>query len=302
MVATQLRHVDDPDRPPQSPIPPLCEAQPHLHATLPCPRSFARAAICGGGRSGFALPSSLARAHSRVPLFRKCSLAPPQRPIAPSRPLSPQPRIGATLRRAPLRGGRSSTPSRKALSSTPPRRQPATRPPTPLTFGAQPTAPSLAHCQRPALPTVNTPRLPNLPPPSGAPRHKRRGIRSAASTEVPKPVGTPRRIPNRQRASRRRSPEHRHAPSQAPSRLNRASGSSALPGRRRLDILSPNERPQPSHPPPPSSDAPPYASSPEWPPWSTLVANGCSFSVSMRTNPTISSGTTYRKMGTSASE
>lgn len=49
MVATQLRHVDDPDRPPQSPIPPLCEAQPHLHATLPCPRSFARAAICGGG-------------------------------------------------------------------------------------------------------------------------------------------------------------------------------------------------------------------------------------------------------------
>lgn len=202
----------------------------------------------------------------------------------------------------PCGGGRSSTPSRKALSSTPPRRQPATRPPTPLTFGAQPTAPSLAHCQRPALPTVNTPRLPNLPPPSGAPRHKRRGIRSAASTEVPKPVGTPRRIPNRQRASRRRSPEHRHAPSQAPSRLNRASGSSALPGRRRLDILSPNERPQPSHPPPPSSDAPPYASSPEWPPWSTLVANGCSFSVSMRTNPTISSGTTYRKMGTSASE
>ena len=94
-----------------------------------------------GGRSGFALPSSLARAHSCVPLFRKCSLAPPQRPIAPSRPLSPQPRIGATLRRAPPAGARSSTPSRKALSSTPPRRQPATCPPTPLTFGAQPTAP-----------------------------------------------------------------------------------------------------------------------------------------------------------------
>ena len=302
MVATQLRHVDDPDRPPQSPIPPLCEAQPHLHATLPCPRSFARAAICGGGgRALHCRPALLA-------LIRVCRYF----ENAASRHLNAQsPRAAPSLpsRESVLRcaapppaGARSSTPSRKALSSTPPRRQPATRPPTPLTFGAQPTAPSLAHCQRPALPTVNTPRLPNLPPPSGAPRHKRRGIRSAASTEVPKPVGTPRRIPNRQRASRRRSPEHRHAPSQAPSRLNRASGSSALPGRRRLDILSPNERPQPSHPPPPSSDAPPYASSPEWPPWSTLVANGCSFSVSMRTNPTISSGTTYRKMGTSASE
>ena len=120
MVATQLRHVDDPDRPPQSPIPPLCEAQPHLHATLPCPRSFARAAICGGGRSGFALPSSLARAHSRVPLFRKCSLAPPQRPIAPSRPLFPQPRIGATLRRAPPLRGRA-LPPLPARPSLPPR-------------------------------------------------------------------------------------------------------------------------------------------------------------------------------------
>ena len=302
MVATQLRHVDDPDRPPQSPIPPLCEAQPHLHATLPCPRSFARAAICGGGAVGLCIavqPCSRSFACAAISKMQPRATSTPNRPEPP--PLSPaENRCYAAPR--PHAGGRSSTPSRKALSSTPPRRQPATRPPTPLTFGAQPTAPSLAHCQRPALPTVNTPRLPNLPPPSGAPRHKRRGIRSAASTEVPKPVGTPRRIPNRQRASRRRSPEHRHAPSQAPSRLNRASGSSALPGRRRLDILSPNERPQPSHPPPPSSDAPPYASSPEWPPWSTLVANGCSFSVSMRTNPTISSGTTYRKMGTSASE
>ena len=206
------------------------------------------------GRSGFALPSSLARAHSCVPLFRKCSLAPPQRPIAPSRPLSPQPRIGATLRRAPLRGRALPPLPAGVLSSIPSRRQPATRPPTPLTFGAQPTAPSIAHCQRPALPTVNTPRLPNLPPPSGAPRHKRRGIRSAASTEVPKPVGTPRRIPNRQRSSRRRSPEHRHAPSQAPSRLNRASGSSALPGRKRSRRPLPNERSQPSLPPPLSSD------------------------------------------------
>ena len=302
MVATQLRHVDDPDRPPQSPIPPLCEAQPHLHATLPGPRSFARAAICGGGAVGLCIavqPCSRSFACAAISKMQPRATSTPNRPEPP--PLSPAENRCYAAPRPPA-GGRSSTPSRKALSSTPPRRQPATRPPTPLTFGAQPTAPSLAHCQRPALPTVNTPRLPNLPPPSGAPRHKRRGIRSAASTEVPKPVGTPRRIPNRQRASRRRSPEHRHAPSQAPSRLNRASGSSALPGRRRLDILSPNERPQPSHPPPPSSDAPPYASSPEWPPWSTLVANGCSFSVSMRTNPTISSGTTYRKMGTSASE
>ena len=302
MVATQLRHVDDPDRPPQSPIPPLCEAQPHLHATLPCPRSFARAAICGGGAVGLCIavqPCSRSFACAAISKMQPRATSTPNRPEPP--PLSPAENRCYAAPRPPA-GGRSSTPSRKALSSTPPRRQPATRPPTPLTFGAQPTAPSLAHCQRPALPTVNTPRLPNLPPPSGAPRHKRRGIRSAASTEVPKPVGTPRRIPNRQRASRRRSPEHRHAPSQAPSRLNRASGSSALPGRRRLDILSPNERPQPSHPPPPSSDAPPYASSPEWPPWSTLVASGCSFSVSMRTNPTISNGTTYRKMGTSASE
>ena len=303
MVATQLRHVDDPDRPPQSPIPPLCEAQPHLHATLPCPRSFARAAICGGGAVGLCIavqPCSRSFACAAISKMQPRATSTPNRPEPP--PLSPAENRCYAAPRPPPAGARSSTPSRKALSSTPPRRQPATRPPTPLTFGAQPTAPSLAHCQRPALPTVNTPRLPNLPPPSGAPRHKRRGIRSAASTEVPKPVGTPRRIPNRQRASRRRSPEHRHAPSQAPSRLNRASGSSALPGRRRLDILSPNERPQPSHPPPPSSDAPPYASSPEWPPWSTLVASGCSFSVSMRTNPTISNGTTYRKMGTSASE
>ena len=272
----------------------ICMQLSLAHAHSRVPRSAG-----GGGRALHCRPALLA-------LIRVCryseNAASPHLNVQSPRAVPSLPSRESVLRCAPPAGARSSTPSRKALSSTPPRRQPATRPPTPLTFGAQPTAPSLAHCQRPALPTVNTPRLPNLPPPSGAPRHKRRGIRSAASTEVPKPVGTPRRIPNRQRASRRRSPEHRHAPSQAPSRLNRASGSSALPGRRRLDILSPNERPQPSHPPPPSSDAPPYASSPEWPPWSTLVASGCSFSVSMRTNPTISNGTTYRKMGTSASE
>ena len=274
----------------------ICMQLSLAHAHSRVPRS------AGGGAVGLCIavqPCSRSFACAAISKMQPRATSTPNRPEPP--PLSPAENRCYAAPRPPA-GGRSSTPSRKALSSTPPRRQPATRPPTPLTFGAQPTAPSLAHCQRPALPTVNTPRLPNLPPPSGAPRHKRRGIRSAASTEVPKPVGTPRRIPNRQRASRRRSPEHRHAPSQAPSRLNRASGSSALPGRRRLDILSPNERPQPSHPPPPSSDAPPYASSPEWPPWSTLVANGCSFSVSMRTNPTISNGTTYRKMGTSASE
>ena len=300
MVATQLRHVDDPDRPPQSPIPPLCEAQPHLHAAFPCPRSFARAAICGGDRALHCRPALLA-------LIRVCRYS---ENVASRHPNAQSPRAApslpsreSVLRCAPPAGARSSTPSRKALSSTPPRRQPATRPPTPLTFGAQPTAPSLAHCQRPALPTVNTPRLPNLPPPSGAPRHKRRGIRSAASTEVPKPVGTPRRIPNRQRASRRRSPEHRHAPSRKRRPASIVPAAAATPPvASDLDALSPNERPQPSHPPPPSSDAPPYASSPEWPPWSTLVASGCSFSVSMRTNPTISNGTTYRKMGTSASE
>ena len=300
MVATQLRHVDDPDRLPQPPIPHyarlnrICMQLSLAHAHSRVPRSAGAIGLCIAVQ-----PCSRSFACAAISKMQPRATSTPNRP-EPS-PLSPAENRRYAAPRPPA-GARSSTPSRKALSSTPPRRQPATRPPTPLTFGAQPTAPSLAHCQRPALPTVNTPRLPNLPPPSGAPRHKRRGIRSAASTEVPKPVGTPRRIPNRQRASRRRSPEHRHAPSQAPSRLNRASGSSALPGRRRLDILSPNERPQPSHPPPPSSDAPPYASSPEWPPWSTLVASGCSFSVSMRTNPTISNGTTYRKMGTSASE
>lgn len=247
MVATQLRHVDDPDRLPQPPIPPLCEAQPHLHAAFPCPRSFARAAICGGDRALHCRPALLA-------LIRVCryseNAASPHLNVQSPRAVPSLPSRESVLRCAPPAGARSSTPSRKALSSTPPRRQPATRPPTPLTFGAQPTAPSLAHCQRPALPTVNTPRLPNLPPPSGAPRHKRRGIRSAASTEVPKPVGTPRRIPNRQRASRRRSPGHRHAPSRKRRPASIVPAAAATPPvASDLDALSPNERPQPSRPP-----------------------------------------------------
>lgn len=249
MVATQLRHVDDPDRLPQPPIPPLCEAQPHLHAAFPCPRSFARAAICGGDRALHCRPALLA-------LIRVCryseNAASPHLNVQSPRAVPSLPSRESVLRCAPPAGARSSTPSRKALSSTPPRRQPATRPPTPLTFGAQPTAPSLAHCQRPALPTVNTPRLPNLPPPSGAPRHKRRGIRSAASTEVPKPVGTPppQHIPSRQRASRRRSPGHRHAPSRKRRPASIVPAAAATPPvASDLDALSPNERPQPSRPP-----------------------------------------------------
>lgn len=302
MVATQLRHVDDPDRLPQPPIPPLCEAQPHLHAAFPCPRSFARAAICGGDRALHCRPALLA-------LIRVCryseNAASPHLNVQSPRAVPSLPSRESVLRCAPPAGARSSTPSRKALSSTPPRRQPATRPPTPLTFGAQPTAPSLAHCQRPALPTVNTPRLPNLPPPSGAPRHKRRGIRSAASTEVPKPVGTPPPPAHPQPPARFPPPISRTPARplpQAPSRLDRTSSGGDAPGRKRSRRPL-SQRTPPAIPPSAApSDALPYALPPGWPPWSTLVASGCSFSVSMRTNPTISNGTTYRKMGTSASE
>lgn len=141
MVATQLRHVDDPDRLPQPPIPPLCEAQPHLHATLPCPRSFARAAICGGGAVGLCIavqPCSRSFVCAAIPKMQPRATSTPNRP-EPS-PLSPAENRRYAAPRPPA-GARSSTPSRKALSSTPPRRQPATCPPTPLTFGAQPTAP-----------------------------------------------------------------------------------------------------------------------------------------------------------------
>ena len=299
MVATQLRHADDPDRPPQPPYPLHYAKLNRICMQLSPVHAHPRVRDLRSGRALHCRPALLA-------LIRVCryseNAASPHLNVQSPRAVPSLPSRESVLRCAPPAGARSSTPSRKALSSTPPRRQPATRPPTPLTFGAQPTAPSLAHCQRPALPTVNTPRLPNLPPPSGAPRHKRRGIRSAASTEVPKPVGTPRRIPNRQRASRRRSPEHRHAPSQAPSRLDRTSSGGDAPGRKRSRRPL-SQRTPPAIPPSAApSDALPYALPPGWPPWSTLVASGCSFSVSMRTNPTISNGTTYRKMGTSASE
>ena len=89
---------------------------------------------------------------------------------------------------------------------------------------------------------------------------------------------------------------------QAPSRLDRTSSGGDAPGRKRSRRPL-SQRTPPAIPPSAApSDALPYALPPGWPPWSTLVASGCSFSVSMRTNPTISNGTTYRKMGTSASE
>lgn len=247
MVATQLRHMDDPDRLPQPPIPHyarlnrICMQLSLAHAHSRVPRSAGAIGLCIAVQ-----PCSRSFACAAIPKMQPRATSTPNRPEPP--PLSPAENRCYAAPRPPA-GARSSTPSRRGplFHPAPP---PTSDPPTDTAhFRSTTNRPSLAHCQRPALPTVNTPRLPNLPPPSGAPRHKRRGIRSAASTEVPKPVGTPRRIPNRQRASRRRSPEHRHAPSQAPSRLNRASGSSALPGRRRLDILSPNERPQPSRPP-----------------------------------------------------
>ena len=197
------------------------------------------------------MPSSLVRAHSCVPLFRKCSLAPPQRPIAPSRPLFPQPRIGATLRRAPLRGralpplpARPSLPPRPAANQRPAHRHRS------LSEHNQPPPPSrIANGQRSqpsTRPGFRTSHRPPVRPVTNAVAFGQlRAQRCRSRLALP----PPQHIPSRQRASRRRSPEHRHAPSQAPSRLNRASGSSALPGRRRLDILSPNERPQPSRPP-----------------------------------------------------
>lgn len=301
MVATQLRHVDDPDRLPQPPIPPLCEAQPHLHATLPCPRSFARAAICGGGRSGFALPSSLARAHSCVPLFRKCSLAPPQRPIAPSRPLSPQPRIGATLRRAPLRG--RALPPLPARPSLPPRPAANQRPAHRHRSLSEHNQPPLLR----ALPTASAPNRQHAPasePPTA--------LRCAPSQTPWHSVS----CEHRGAEAGWHSPAHPQPPARFPPPISRTPArplASAVPPQSRQRKQRPprsqatrhplSQRTPPAIPPSAApSDALPYALSPGWPPWSTLVASGCSFSVSMRTNPTISSGTTYRKMGTSASE
>ena len=268
MVATQLRHADDPDRPPQPPYPLHYAKLNRICMQLSPVHAHPRVRDLRSGRALHCRPALLA-------LIRVCRYS---ENVASRHPNAQSPRAVPSLPSresvlrcaAPLPRGRALPPlPARALSSTPPRRQPATRPPTPPTFGAQPTVPSLAHCQRPARPTVNTPWPPNLPPPSGAPYRKRRSIRSAASTEAPKPAGTPppRHIPSRQRASRRRSPEHRHAPShkRRPASIAPAEAVPS-PVTSDLDALSPNERPQPSHPPPPSSDALPYASSPGWPP------------------------------------
>lgn len=120
MVATQLRHVDDPDRPPQSPIPPLCEAQPHLHATLPCPRSFARAAICGGGAVGLCIavqPCSRSFACAAIPKMQPRATSTPNRPEPP--PLSPAENRCYAAPRPPLRG--RALPPLPARPSLPPR-------------------------------------------------------------------------------------------------------------------------------------------------------------------------------------
>ena len=112
------------------------------------------------------------------------------------------------------------------------------------------------------------------------------------------------------------SPAHPQPPARFPPPISRTPArplASAVPPQSRQRKQRPprsqatrhplSKRTPPAIPPSAApSDALPYALSPGWPPWSTLVASGCSFSVSMRTNPTISSGTTYRKMGTSASE
>lgn len=112
------------------------------------------------------------------------------------------------------------------------------------------------------------------------------------------------------------SPAHPQPPARFPPPISRTPArplASAVPPQSRQRKQRPprsqatrhplSQRTPPAIPPSAApSDALPYALSPGWPPWSTLVASGCSFSVSMRTNPTISSGTTYRKMGTSASE
>ena len=112
------------------------------------------------------------------------------------------------------------------------------------------------------------------------------------------------------------SPAHPQPPARFPPPISRTPArplASAVPPQSRQRKQRPprsqatrhplSQRTPPAIPPSAApSDALPYALPPGWPPWSTLVASGCSFSVSMRTNPTISNGTTYRKMGTSASE
>lgn len=170
----------------RNPLSPIMRGSTASACNFPLP-TLIRACRDLRGRSGFALPSSLVRAHSCVPLFRKCSLAPPQRPIAPSRPLFPQPRIGATLRRAPLRGralpplpARPSLPPRPAANQRPAHRHRS------LSEHNQPPPPSrIANGQRSqpsTRPGFRTSHRPPLPPPMPCPtrcrRDGRRGRRS----------------------------------------------------------------------------------------------------------------------------
>ena len=292
MVATQLRHVDDPDRPPQSPIPPLCEAQPHLHATLPCPRSFARAAICGGGAVGLCIavqPCSRSFACAAIPKMQPRATSTPNRPEPP--PLSPAENRCYAAPRPPCGGA--------LFHPAPP---PTSDPPTDTAHFRSTTNRPLPR----ALPTASAPNRQHAPasePPTA--------LRCAPSQTPWHSVS----CEHRGAEAGWHSPAHPQPPARFPPPISRTPArplASAVPPQSRQRKQRPprsqatrhplSQRTPPAIPPAAPSDALPYALSPGWPPWSTLVASGCSFSVSMRTNPTISSGTTYRKMGTSASE
>lgn len=300
MVATQLRHVDDPDRLPQPPIPPLCEAQPHLHATFPCPRSFARAAICGGDRALHCRPALLA-------LIRVCRYS----ENAASRHLNAQsPRAAPSLpsRESALRcaappcGGAlfHPFPQGPLFHPAPP---PTSDPPTDTAHFRSTTNRPLPR----ALPTASAPNRQHAPasePPTALRRAPSQTPWHSVSCE------------HRGAEAGWHSPAHPQPPARFPPPISRTPArplASAVPPQSRQRKQRPprsqatrhplSQRTPPAIPPSAApSDALPYALSPGWPPWSTLVASGCSFSVSMRTNPTISNGTTYRKMGTSASE
>ena len=300
MVATQLRHVDDPDRLPQPPIPPLCEAQPHLHAAFPCPRSFARAAICGGDRALHCRPALLA-------LIRVCryseNAASPHLNVQSPRAVPSLPSRESALRcAAPPCGGALFHPF----------------PQGPLFHPAPPPTSDLPTDTAHFRSTTNRP-LPRALPTASAPNRQH-----APASEPPTALRcAPSQTPWHSVSCEHRgaeagwhSPAHPQPPARFPPPISRTPArplASAVPPQSRQRKQRPprsqatrhplSQRTPPAIPPSAApSDALPYALPPGWPPWSTLVASGCSFSVSMRTNPTISNGTTYRKMGTSASE
>ena len=300
MVATQLRHVDDPDRLPQPPIPPLCEAQPHLHAAFPCPRSFARAAICGGDRALHCRPALLA-------LIRVCryseNAASPHLNVQSPRAVPSLPSRESVLRcAAPPCGGALFHPF----------------PQGPLFHPAPPPTSDLPTDTAHFRSTTNRP-LPRALPTASAPNRQH-----APASEPPTALRcAPSQTPWHSVSCEHRgaeagwhSPAHPQPPARFPPPISRTPArplASAVPPQSRQRKQRPprsqatrhplSQRTPPAIPPSAApSDALPYALPPGWPPWSTLVASGCSFSVSMRTNPTISNGTTYRKMGTSASE